>query len=349
MGKQPKSLPWKRAIDEIVANEPNDTLSRFMRAFLNEQYEYEAHEWRSIEIRDNNEEWARLESARIEEAANCNIAVDWENQWRPYCLTLRKLHLFAPLQQLARIEKAKELIRREFSLCDFFAFEHSHDRIMDALDEWGGLSDFPNDFMCDIREAARSLHDEAVAIIAIYATLARDGFNAEKKSDGIIAIRGIFDSKKTIAELRNAIPEGKIAVDIAGSIENVLKICKGIKVNSEATVINSAHTRESAEWIEQELKRKKKKREQIGRDSQRKAAKNGNGRKTDTKLKNQIMTEVRQTMKRCNNSQSNACQIVAEKHLKADGKTPIYNKRTIENWMSKAAEKTKCKTEPKKQ
>ncbi len=56
------------------------------------------------------------------------------------------------------------------------------------------------------------------------------------------------------------------------------------------------------------------------------------------------MTEVRQTMTQNKCKQSPACRIVANKHLKADGKTPIYSKRTIENWICAAKAKKKKNT-----
>ena len=116
----------------------------------------------------------------------------------------------------------------------------------------------------------------------------------------------------------------------------------GIQIDTTAAVINSAKARKAAEWTKQELERKKKNAQKTGRKNQRNGEKNGNGRKTDAALKNQIMTEVRQTMRKNNCTQSNACKIVANKHLKANGKTPIFSKRTIENWMSEAnTKKTK--------
>lgn len=115
-----------------------------------------------------------------------------------------------------------------------------------------------------------------------------------------------------------------------------------IQIDTTAAVINSAKARKAAEWTKQELERKKKNAKKTGRKNQRNGEKNGNGRKTDARLKNQIMTEVRQTMRKNNCTQSNACEIVANKHLKAIEKTPIFSKRTFENWMSAAnTKKTK--------
>ena len=112
---------------------------------------------------------------------------------------------------------------------------------------------------------------------------------------------------------------------------------------TEADRKRDMETNEAALWAKGELERKKKNAQKTGRKNQRNGEKNDNGRKTDAKLKNQIMTEVRQTVKNNHCSQSNACQIVANKHLKADGKTPIFSKRTIENWMSAATAKKKAK------
>lgn len=102
-----------------------------------------------------------------------------------------------------------------------------------------------------------------------------------------------------------------------------------------------AATNANSEWLKSEEQRKKSKREKTGRKNQRDGEKNDNGRKTDEKRKNQIMTEVRQTMKKNKCSQSSACRIVCEKHLKADDKTPIFSRRTIENWMSRANRRKK--------
>jgi len=115
-----------------------------------------------------------------------------------------------------------------------------------------------------------------------------------------------------------------------------------IQSDTTAAAINAADAKNAAVWTKQELERKKRNAQKTGRKNQHTGEKNGNGRKTDTRLRNQIMTEVQQTMKKNKCTQSNACQIVANKHLKADGKTPIFSKRTIENWMSTAnAKKTK--------
>jgi hypothetical protein len=112
---------------------------------------------------------------------------------------------------------------------------------------------------------------------------------------------------------------------------------KAIEVNTTATAINSAETRKNAAWLRQDRERRIREGQKRGRDNQRKGEKNGNGRKTDPKLKNQIKTEVRQKIKKNPMlSTSAACSIVARRHLKADGKTPIFSKRTIENWMSEA-------------
>ena len=101
---------------------------------------------------------------------------------------------------------------------------------------------------------------------------------------------------------------------------------------------------EAALYSARELKRKSDNARKTGRANQRKGEMNGNGRKTDPRLKNQIMTEVRQTMRgNPRFLQSDACRIVSLKHLKADGKTPIFSKRTIENWMSKANGKRRAK------
>lgn len=99
--------------------------------------------------------------------------------------------------------------------------------------------------------------------------------------------------------------------------------------------------------LKKEQERKSKISRKRGRANQRKGEMNGNGRKTDPRLQNQIMTEVRQTMRDCPHlSQSAACRNVALKHLKADGKTPIISKRTIENWMSEANGKRRAKKKP---
>lgn len=114
-----------------------------------------------------------------------------------------------------------------------------------------------------------------------------------------------------------------------------------LEAAANAAVINSSKAKEAAEWLKNEEERKKRKRKKTGRESQRKGEKDGNGRKSDMMLKNQIMTEVRQVMKKNHCSQSTACQIVSMKHLQDDNKTPIFSKRTIENWMSKANSKKK--------
>lgn len=121
--------------------------------------------------------------------------------------------------------------------------------------------------------------------------------------------------------------------------EESLKPVHAIIVGEQAEQL--AATNENTEWLKSEEARKKSNREKVGRENQRNGEKNDNGRKTDEKLKNQIMTEMRQTMKKNKCSQSSACRIVCEKHLKADGKTPIFSKRTIENWMSRANRRKK--------
>lgn len=116
---------------------------------------------------------------------------------------------------------------------------------------------------------------------------------------------------------------------------------------TEADRKRDEKSHEAALYSARELKRKSDNARKTGRANQRKGEKNGNGRKTDPRLKNQIMTEVRQTMRgNPHFLQSDACRIVSLKHLKADGKTPIFSKRTIENWMSEANGKSKAKQKP---
>lgn len=117
---------------------------------------------------------------------------------------------------------------------------------------------------------------------------------------------------------------------------------KAVLIGEQAEQL--ADAKKDAEWTKQELERKKKNAKKTGRKNQRNGEKNGNGRKTDARLKNQIMTEVQQTMMNNKCKASTACQIVANKHLKADGKTPIYSKRTIENWICAAKAKKKKNT-----
>ena len=126
------------------------------------------------------------------------------------------------------------------------------------------------------------------------------------------------------------------AAQLKEMVENLL-------VDTAAAVINTSETRANVEWLKDEEERKKGKRKKIGRANQRKCVKGDNWHKTDAKLRNQIMTEVRQTTEKNKCSQSNACEIVSKKHLKADGKTPIFSKRTIENWMSAANTKKKAR------
>ena len=121
------------------------------------------------------------------------------------------------------------------------------------------------------------------------------------------------------------------------------EMAENLLANTAATVINTSETRANVEWLKDEEERKKGKRKKIGRANQRKCVKGDNGHKTDAKLRNQIMTEVRQTTEKNKCSQSNACEIVSKKHLKADGKTSIFSKRTIENWMSAANTKKKAR------
>ena len=61
------------------------------------------------------------------------------------------------------------------------------------------------------------------------------------------------------------------------------------------------------------------------------------------RIRNQLMTEVRQMMKSSPSmTQSAACLNIAQKHLDASGK-PLVSKRTLENWMSAAKTKRKRK------
>lgn len=144
-------------------------------------------------------------------------------------------------------------------------------------------------------------------------------------------------SGMTLNALVKALPE-KPSVSLADIAERL----KNMEADNTATAINAAEARKDAAWLRKDRERRIREGQKRGRDNQRKGEKNGNGRKTDPKLKNQIKTEVRQTKE--NNpafSTSDACAVVARKHLKVDGKTPIYSKRTIENWMSNANAKTK--------
>lgn len=143
---------------------------------------------------------------------------------------------------------------------------------------------------------------------------------------------------KTLFDLSQEANKSHVSnADLMAAIMSLQSDAKAIEVNTTATAINSAETRKNAAWLRQDRERRIREAEKRGRDNQRKGEKNGNGRKTDPRLKNQIKTEVRQTKE--NNpafSTSDACAVVARKHLKADGKTPIFSKRTIENWMSEA-------------
>jgi len=112
--------------------------------------------------------------------------------------------------------------------------------------------------------------------------------------------------------------------------------------DAEIAAGESTSAKKAAEWTRRELERRKKNSQKTGRKNQRNGEKNDNGRKTDKKLKNQIITEVRQVMERNKCSQSAACRIVSIKHLKDDG-TPIYAKRRIENWVSAANTKNMAK------
>ena len=140
-----------------------------------------------------------------------------------------------------------------------------------------------------------------------------------------------------LADFYGITPDAESGKKING--EESQKPVHAIIVGEQAEQL--AATNENTEWLKSEEARKKSNREKVGRENQRNGEKNDNGRKTDEKLKNQIMTEVRQTMKKNKCSQSSACRIVCEKHLKADGKTPIFSKRTIENWMSRANRRKK--------
>ena len=158
----------------------------------------------------------------------------------------------------------------------------------------------------------------------------------ERQANGTLS-----DAPEALKQLRRNI-KGDIArlkEIISGTATTQQSPVEAVLVGVQAEQL--AATNENTEWLKSEEARKKSNRKKVGRENQRNGEKNDNGRKTDEKLKNQIMTEVRQTMKKNKCSQSSACRIVCEKHLKADDKTPIFSKRTIENWMSRANRRKK--------
>ena len=184
-----------------------------------------------------------------------------------------------------------------------------------------------------------------------------DAFAALPPRDKIDHPNGLADIKSEAKHLADEITPDGFCFDIRKAFmldaeatkeinpkddEKAQPPIKAVLIGEQAEQL--ADAQKAAGWTKQELERKKKNAEKTGRKNQRKGEKNGNGRKTDARLKNQIMTEVQQTMRRNKCKQSPACRIVANKHLKADGKTPIFSKRTIENWMCAAKAKKKKNT-----
>lgn len=184
-------------------------------------------------------------------------------------------------------------------------FDKEWERLIDTLDMDGGLPD-------RVRDAIGRRHGEFVAAFS---------------SGDWLAVK---ESAESLSACLRA------AASAAGK-------SRGRLTNDERDEL-LAQAAADAKAVRRDTDRRRNNARRTGRKNQRNGEKNGNGRKTDPKEKNQLMTEVRQMMSK-GNTQANACRLVSEskRHLKADGKTPLVNKRTLENWMSEAKRRSKPK------